>query len=59
LNFFSGASTGTFSCLNVAMMLLLEASMVGSPAAAATKATVTAIVLNHGARRFIGGSFDR
>src|SRR6202165_4947684 len=56
LNFFSGASTGTFSCLKVAMMLLLEASMVGSPAAVATKAAVTAIVQIHGELRLIGGS---
>src|SRR5450631_2282304 len=59
LNFFSGASTGTFSCLKVAMMLLLEASMVGSPAAVATKAAVRAIVLIHGALRLIGGSLGR
>src|ERR1700692_183128 len=38
------------------MMLLLEASMVGSPAAVATKAAVRAIVLIHGELRFIGGS---
>src|ERR1700722_5863480 len=48
LNFFSGASTGTFSCLKVAMMLLLAASMVGSPAALATKASVRAIELSSG-----------
>src|SRR5665213_2257548 len=56
LNFFSGASTGTFSWRKVAMMLLLEASIVGSPAAVATKAAVTASVLIHGELRFIGGS---
>src|ERR1700676_3474255 len=56
LNFFSGASTGTFSCLKVAMMLLLEASMVGSPAAVATKAAVTAIVQIHVEFRLIAGS---
>src|ERR1700722_19738972 len=38
LNFLKSASTGTFSCLKVATILLLPASMPAVPAAPATKA---------------------
>src|ERR1700683_4648333 len=55
LNFFSAASTGTFSSLKVAMMLLLEASMAGSPAAVATKAMARGtVVISSNELRLIG-----
>ena len=42
------ASTGTFSCRKVAMMVLLPASMPAVPAAPAAKASVRAIELSSG-----------